>query len=380
MNKKNIIVGIISLILFSLICSYGLVFAWGTQINREFLLSNNIFIDNQKLNKTTVLFSSKSDLSKQKITADCDFYSKLPQKKWDYYLYELEFFNDSCKSKIFELSSSDKAEKYFFSLNFYSDYSVLENLLDKTNNEIYLIAKKLKETKITLINKEYNSYYKKLQNIRTSQEVNILHYWADRVDEKRGEKYQIPVKWKKISRALNEIPNAGRPYRASYTDGIHHGWDIDWKLWEPVIALDDGIIVRSVSWFENSDFDKIQYWNSLTYEQKLWNLDILRGKQVWLKTMKWDVVFYSHLDNVFENIDEWTVVKKGQPIGTIWVTGVPWKGYDDYHLHFPVHKNPYEGGNKKYDFEDYMKWPWYFKWKSSSYILEKQDEVFESGF
>jgi hypothetical protein len=32
--------------------------------------------------------------------------------------------------------------------------------------------------------------------------------------------------------------------------------------------------------------------------QELKNLDVLRGKQVWLKTLKGDVVFYSHLAEV----------------------------------------------------------------------------------
>jgi murein DD-endopeptidase MepM/ murein hydrolase activator NlpD len=104
----------------------------------------------------------------------------------------------------------------------------------------------------------------------------------------------------------------------------------------------------------------------------------LRGKQVWLKTMKWDVVFYSHLDDVFTNIQEWTIVKREQPLWTVGITGIPDKAYNDYHLHFPVHKNPFDDKQAgKYDYGDYMKWDWEFKWKTSAHILKHQYDVFE---
>jgi hypothetical protein len=31
----------------------------------------------------------------------------------------------------------------------------------------------------------------------------------------------------------------------------------------------------------------------------------------------------------------------------------------------------------KYDYEDYMRWDWYFKGQSSSEILKYQEEIFE---
>jgi hypothetical protein len=41
-----------------------------------------------------------------------------------------------------------------------------------------------------------------------------------------------------------------------------------------------------VSEFEFNDLDKIEKKEDLSYDQQVRNLDILRGKQVWLKTMK----------------------------------------------------------------------------------------------
>lgn len=376
MQKKNIVLSACVLWLFSVIYGYGLVFAGGSNIQKVFMLSNNIFIDTIKSNQTFVMFESKSNLSTQKITADCDFYSKLPEKRDDYYLYQIKFFNESCRGKVFTLASENTEEKYYFSLKFYSKYSLLTDFLDRSDSDIISTKKKIQKSLSKIL--EAKSYTGEIKQKRKIWELEYILTVVQEILDARSLKYSIPVAGQKLSQDPNTIPNAGRPYRASYTDGIHHGWDIDGKLWESVIALDDGIIIRSVHNFEANDFNKIVYGKNLSYEQKLWNLDILRGNQVWLKTMKWDVVFYSHLNNVFSNIIEGTIVRKGQAIGTIWKTGVPGENYDDYHLHFPIHKNPYnKKAKQEYSFEDYMKWSWIFQWKSGAYILENQKNIFE---
>jgi murein DD-endopeptidase MepM/ murein hydrolase activator NlpD len=211
--------------------------------------------------------------------------------------------------------------------------------------------------------------------------LNEVKYMKEKISfilEARQQKYAIPVEWKELSHNHSKIPNSGRPYRAEYTDGIHHGWDIDADFWEQVVALDDGIIVRVVSEFEFHDLWALKKWEGLTQDDKVKNLDILRGKQVWLKTMKWDVVFYSHLDDIFTNIKEWVVVTKWQPLGTVGITWVPDKEYNDYHLHFPIHENPFhEDKIGRYTYDDYMKWRWKFQWQSADFIIEHQYDVFE---
>lgn len=72
--------------------------------------------------------------------------------------------------------------------------------------------------------------------------------------------------------------------------------------------------------FSSKDFQRIVYGDTLSYEQKLQNLDILRGNQVWLKTMKGEVIFYSHLEEVDSSIQEGMLIKKNDPIGTIGIT------------------------------------------------------------
>ena len=188
----------------------------------------------------------------------------------------------------------------------------------------------------------------------------------------------VPLAGHKLPTISAKVPNSWRGYRADYTDGIHHWWDIDWNFWEQILAIDDWIIVRVVNDFRFDDLNEIKRWENLSYEDKIKNLDILRWNQVWLKTMKWDVIFYSHFNDILENIKEWYVVRKWEPIWTIWISWIPDKSYNDYHMHFPIHKNPYENKVKKYTFMDYMNWDWYFKGKSVNYILENQYNIFES--
>jgi murein DD-endopeptidase MepM/ murein hydrolase activator NlpD len=111
------------------------------------------------------------------------------------------------------------------------------------------------------------------------------------------------------------------------------------------------------------------------------NLDILRWNQIWLKTPKGDVVFYSHLEDVSTHVKEWMMVRKGETIWTIGISGVPEKGYTDYHLHFVIQKNPYnKRKNQQYSYLDYMKWDWYFKWQPKSEVLKYQNDIFKSEY
>ena len=129
--------------------------------------------------------------------------------------------------------------------------------------------------------------------------------------------------------------------------------------------------------FENDDFSRINY-QADSKEQKLKNLDILRGNQVWLKTMKGEVVFYSHLDSVPLNITEGMFVSRGEELGSMGVSGVPEKGYDDYHLHFAIMENPYNFQKAgTYDFGDYMSWDWLLRDLSYTDVIRAQKEIFE---
>jgi hypothetical protein len=388
MNTKSISTWLIWIITFSLLFGYTLVFAWtwifDNTIEISFKLSENIYLDSLELKNTKILFKSKENLENYKIKSECNIFSKLTQSKWDFYMFELKFYDNSCRDSRFTLVDSDSKIKVLFKLNLVTEYNLLSKLIDlKTTRLVQLkeiLDKKVLShsmyDKYNKINEE--NYYIYLEKNRILKEATYNSNIINNIIEKRKKKYIVPVLWHIMPTNSVKIPNSSRWYRSDYTDWIHHGWDIDWKFWEQVIALDDWIIVRTVDKFDFSELNNIKRWNNLTYDEKIRNLDILRWNQVWLKTMSGDLVMYAHLNEIFSNVKIWEIVKKWQPLWTIWITGVPDKNYTDYHLHFVVHKNPFISEKiGLYDFDDYMKWDWAFKWKTSKYIVENQWKYFQ---
>jgi hypothetical protein len=94
---------------------------------------------------------------------------------------------------------------------------------------------------------------------RALKETQFIQSFLQNLLKQRTEKYLVPVAGYNISTKHSRIPNAGRPYRESYTDGIHHGWDVGSKLGESVRALDNGMIIRVISDFEYSDLNYIDH-------------------------------------------------------------------------------------------------------------------------
>lgn len=66
--------------------------------------------------------------------------------------------------------------------------------------------------------------------------------------------------------------------------------------------------------FSDNDFENLVYGEDLSSDQKLKNLDILRGNQVWQKTLKGEVIFYSHLEDVDSDLKEGMFVEAGRDI------------------------------------------------------------------
>lgn len=390
MNKKAIFTWIIWIIIFSIAFGYSLVFA-GTGIftspkvwtNIVFKLSNNVYLDSIYLNKTNILFKSDEDLSNYKIKSECSIFSKIKYQNDDYYMFELKFFDNDCSNENFILVSNTNEIKSHFKLKIVREFDVLSKMLDLKTDYLkelnYILEKKISAyNKYSIYNRGIEkNYYTYLEKNRILEETIYTKKILDWILEKRSEKYIVPVLGYNMPKTAIKIPNSGRWYRSDYTDGIHHGWDIDWNFWEKVIALDDWIIVRVISWFDFYDLNAIKKWSNLTENDKVRNLDVLRWNQIWVKTMSWDVVMYSHLNEIFSNIKVWEIVRKWQPLWTIWITGVPDKNYKDFHLHFVVHVNPFNlSKGESYDIYDYMKWDWLFKWESKDYILKNQGKYF----
>lgn len=388
MHKKVHIISAVFVSVFSIFFGYGLVFGstnfFQTDTIISFQLSENIFPDSLELRSTKVVFESPIDMSNFSLDSACDMYSKNISKQWNLYLFDIRILDNSCSARYLFLRDDSGEILSQVKINLKSEYRLFSSFLDYSDEKLQTFRNALDNRVLALWKyKEYSEslwmdYYAFLKQNRLLQEVVYTRNIITRILDGRKKKYAIPVVERELPTQHSKLPNSGRPYRASYTDGIHHGWDIDTEFWEQVVALDDGIIIRTVPEFEFGDLNGITRWDNLTYQQETINLDILRWKQVWLKTMKWEVVFYSHLEDVFDGIEEWVVVRRWQALGTVGITGVPDEAYNDYHLHFPVHENPYDEKKAgKYSYEDYMYWRWKFQWESFDTILKYQYDVFE---
>lgn len=369
---------------------YGLVFWWNLVFNPDISFvgttGSKIYLDDENLSTTIVVYQANVDISRYEVSSSCEVKSTFLESYKSLYFFSLDYsWAAKCRNGNIILSSGE--EKIISSMTRLELSYFMKELgtfLDYSDEDLIRFQNSLEdEKKRYSIYKNYNhseiaKNYKFLKGQTKYREASYVDDIIEQILLARQEKYIVPVLGGSISETHSKVPNSGRPYRQEYTDGIHHGWDVDGDYGEKAIALDDGIIVRVVDNFDESDFSRIVYGENLSDEQKLKNLDILRGKQVWLKTMKGEVVFYSHLDTISSDISEGSLVTKGDNIGTTWVTGVPQDGYDDFHLHFAIMKNPYIFENAgTYDLGDYMAWDWLTKWMSHSEVIEAQKNIFE---
>ncbi len=386
MNLKNILV----VFLFSsLFFYYTIVNSWfykSVDVDFYKISSKNIYIDSEKLNNVIVIFKSVDDISKYKINSSCYINTEFLYKKDNYNFFSLSVLDKNCSNENFYLK--DEKENVLtnthFKLNLIKDFDLYNKLTDY--NDFYL----QKANKKFLLEKDKFKLFASIDNTNTNFEFLEKSRYYDEVDYnnskveevifKRLNKYLIPVEWYKLPDGKNpsKLPNSARPYRASYTDWVHEWWDIDAPLGQEVISIDDWIIVKVVRDFKFEDLKKVKYSEELTIQEKQKNLDILRWNQVWVKTMKWDVIFYGHLDKVYENIKVWDTIYKWQTLWQVWVSWVPDKNYTDYHLHFELRKNPYLSANAWNNSEyDYMNWERYFAGETSEFILKNQYNIFQ---
>lgn len=344
------------------------------------ILSKNIFLWDKKLQSTYIYFSSSSDLSQSQIKSSCNISSKFLIKNENKYLFKLTFL-ENCIFWYIHLENQEKKiiKNSKIKLNIFTKSKHFDFYVDRSDLWLSTIINNIKNNLSKLNNsKIVGDSFKKLKVKRQIDELTFQKSYINDIINSRKDKYIVPVEWYNISNDHNKIPNAGRPYRNSYTDWIHHWWDVIAPFWEKVISLDYSKVIRIVNGFKFSDLNQIKKNNNLSYEDELNNLDILRWNQVWIKTSKWDVIFYSHLSEINESLKVWDIVNRGTYLWKIWITWIPDRNYTNYHLHFPIHKNPYNKSKVwKYEYLDYMKWDWYFKWKSLEYIRKNQKNIFK---
>ncbi len=386
---KKTITLILSFLIFSIFLSYSLVYwRWAVlwNISSPDIISKNIFLNSPKLNYTLVSYDTIEDLSSFKLQSNCKISSKYLWKKGDRNYFKVVFLDNKCKYQNIYLQKGK--ETFFdtkFNLKLFTEGEVFWIFSDLNSSTLYTLVKKLEKDIKKYSNYEKNtntdiSIFESLKNERLYKESLYKKEILDRVINSRQNKYISPISWLNISSKSSKLPNAWRPYRSKYTDWIHHWWDVDTSNWSDIKTIDEWVIIRIVKDFSYSDLSKIKYANNLSNEDKLKNLDILRWNQVWLKTAKWDIVFYSHLSKIYSNIKLGELLPVNTSIWLTWITWVPDKNYSDYHLHFSVQKNPYNIAKAgKYGIMDYMKWDWYFRWENKEYILKHQWDVFKTS-
>lgn len=368
-------------ILFGYSLVFGETWSYNGPIKIDYISWKNIYTSDLELNKTNILFKSGVDLTDFKIQSSCETYSKVMYKKKNLYYFELKYFSE-CRDKSISLIDMNGKRIFSWELEVTSEYDLYDKFVDQSNESIKNIQWFLSQKIIKLSKEKLSSnVLTRAKQKRAIKEAQFMQSFLQDLLKQRSEKYLVPVAGYNISTKHSRIPNAGRPYRESYTDGIHHGWDVGSKLGESVRALDNGMVIRVISDFEYSDLNQLDHSDHLSHDDEVENLDILRGNQVWIKTAKWDVVFYSHLQDVSTHLKEGIMVRKWETLWTIGISGVPDKNYKDYHLHFTIHKNPYnKKRNQEYSYKDYMNWPWYFKGQPLSDVLKYQDEIFKKEY
>ena len=347
------------------------------KIKETEVLSNNIFLDDKDLSSTYIFYTSPIDLSNYSLKSSCNISSKYSWNIWDKYTFKITYLDD-CFYWLTHLQNPEgvilKSSK--LKLNVYNRSKLFDFYVDRDYNSLNKIKSNIDSNILKLEKQNLEYSFIKVQSKRKIHELEYHKRFLENILISRNQKYLVPVYWYKLPTKSSKVPNALRPYRQLYTDWIHHSWDIDTPLWEEVISLDYGKIVRIVNDWQWSDFSKLKY-TDLSYDDKINNLDILRWNQIWLKTSKWDVVFYGHMKDVYD-FKEWQIIDRWQKLWTIWISWVPDKNYKDYHLDFSIQKNPYSKDKVwKYSFMDYMKWDWYFKGESLDYILENQYNIFK---
>ncbi|ATU05483.1 hypothetical protein BKN14_03465 [Candidatus Gracilibacteria bacterium HOT-871] len=381
MSINKLFLSLFSVLVFGIIFSYGLVLAGPlAKVDSGFALSKNLFADSLELSSNKVIIKSSQRGQDFEITGDCSTTGNLEASDGQTHIFNIKLGDKECKKENVEVmfKTGFKTIKHNFSV--IHSNNLYNRFLDYSTEDLQRLADGIEKSISSLKNNSFQNSETKVVNDRKIKELGYFKIFFSNILSKRSEKYLIPVKGIPLPTRETKVPNSGRPYRASYTDGIHHGWDFDAKKGSTIVSIDDGIVLRIVNGFNNLEFSKLKRDGEITDQDKLTNLDILRGNQVWIKTMKGDVAFYAHLNQIFPEIKEGMFLKRGQAIGTIGVSGVPDDDYDDYHIHLAIQKNPLDTSKAgKYTFLDYMAWPWYFKGQTAKYVLEHQTEVFDKN-
>ncbi len=153
--------------------------------------------------------------------------------------------------------------------------------------------------------------------------------------------FAMPIAGACFPEFAGQLPGAPRDYR----NGIHEGLDFypGWACAEivlgtPVLAVGEGRVIRA-------DWDYEDLTDELYWEMEARDfagpddLDIFRGRQVWVDHGDGVVARYAHLSGIAEGIAEGAPVTAGDVVGFIGESGTPGgvrQPGSEIHLHFEL--------------------------------------------
>ncbi|USN57740.1 MAG: hypothetical protein H6767_05115 [Candidatus Peribacteria bacterium] len=234
---KHILV--IALLICGTFLGYGFVSGgnifFDTEISSEEALSKYVFLDSDTLNSTIISYTSNRSLEAYTLHSSCNTRSRYLSENGGVYYFKIEYVDDLCTNPYVYLSYQGgilSNTQLTLSLirqgelvDYFGDFPEEELVKVSTvYNRMITSLQLFKTIDTSLVTDDAYGY---LEKHRKYHEYVYRDQVLRSVLTGRQEAYISPVPGYQISEKTNKIPNAGRPYRNSYTDGIHHGWDID---------------------------------------------------------------------------------------------------------------------------------------------------------
>ena len=182
--------------------------------------------------------------------------------------------------------------------------------------------------------------FESLDKDSSQRKQSNVDYWINRLSF-----LSPPVQNAKIPYKDSRLPNAPRTYRNGYHEGIDYFYDKDEELMEmnePVFSSAKGTVIRADHDYQELAPDKRE--DMLKKAEEADNtppdiLDMLRGKQVWIRHEDGIVTRYAHLNKICNALQAGDKVESGQYIGGAGNSGTSSGAQDllhGVHLHFEI--------------------------------------------
>lgn len=153
--------------------------------------------------------------------------------------------------------------------------------------------------------------------------------------------FSLPIDGACVSEFEGHLPGALREYRK----GVHEGLDFyEWAscipitLGTPVLAAKNGTVVRADFAYHDLTQAELDQATAADFQGEA-NLNLFRGRQVWIDHGGGVVTRYAHLSAIAAGLEVGQPVRAGQIVGFVGESGTPESLLapgTDHHLHFEI--------------------------------------------